>query len=304
MQVIIETQPKSVIKVTVTVPSEKVAEEENTILNKIAKDIEVKGFRKGNAPVNLVKEKLNPDKLYSETINSLLQKYYTEALKEKNILPICNPTVEIKEFKPNTDFIFTATVATKPEVKLGDYRKAIKQLHEKQKTESKKLNEEKLKKGEKLEEVTTKLSANDIIKGLVEVLEMELADMVIEEESNRLLGQLIQQAQTVGFSMEQYLKSRNTTAEQLHKEYDKQAEANLKAEFALNKAIQEEKIEITEEELNKIFEADEKQETKDMAKTPLQRWYIKNMLEKSKLINKLIEELDNPSGKEDSNENK
>src|SRR3990167_731837 len=113
MQTNVEKLPKSTLKLTVTVPSEKVKQAYEKILIDVVNGAEIPGFRKGRAPKEMVLEKTDVSSLYGEVVNELLKTYYPQALKEHLIQPIANPKVEIKEFDLDKDFTFIATIATK-----------------------------------------------------------------------------------------------------------------------------------------------------------------------------------------------
>jgi len=164
----VEKQPKSTIKLTITVPNEVVKKTYEQVLDKLIKDTEVQGFRKGMAPKEKVLEKTDINKLYGEVINELLQANYVQAIKEHQIAPVSNPRVEIKEFHLDKDFEFTAVVPVRPEVKVGDYRKALKEAHDKKDEEDKKLNADRLAKGETLADTHTHLTPNEVV-GIINV---------------------------------------------------------------------------------------------------------------------------------------
>jgi FKBP-type peptidyl-prolyl cis-trans isomerase (trigger factor) len=290
MQTKIEKLPKAAIKLNVIVESSKVKETYEEVLDKAVQNTEIEGFRKGTAPKDMVKTKVGVSNLYGDVINELLQKYYTQALKENLIAPVSNPKVEIKEFDLEKDFEFTATVATRPEIKIGDYKKELKKRYEERVNQKRKDNEEKLKKGEALDDSHTHMGSNDVIDVLLKVSEVEIADILKEEETDRLVSRLVDQVQAVGLSMENYLKSQEKTSEQLNEEYGKIAEQNLKAEFVLNHLISDEKIAVEDKEIEDMIAAVGDEKTKERLQEPMQRLYIKTILQKNKLISKLIEE--------------
>ncbi|MDC0449105.1 trigger factor [bacterium] len=288
MKVNIEKQPKSTIKMTITVPSDAAKAAYDEVIDAAVKTTEVEGFRKGNAPKHVVEEKVGIPKLHGEAMNKLLQTYYTQALKESKIAPVSNPRVEVKEFNINKDFEFTAEVAVRPEIKIGEYKKALKTRHKEKAEEQRKNNEEKIKKGEKLEDMH--LSANDVIAVLVDSAQMEIADILIEEETNRMMARLVDQAQAVGMSMDQYLNAQKKTAEELRTDYDKISKRNLEAEFIMSHLIGEEKIVAEDKEIQEMIKASGLEDADKRAQDPMEMMYVKSILQKNKLITKLIAE--------------
>ncbi len=292
MEIKVEKQPKSTYKVTVIVPSVEVKKSYESILAEVIKDTELPGFRKGSAPKELVLEKTDVSKLYGEVINDVLQKFYPQALKEKAITPISNPKVEIKEFDLEKDFEFVATLAVKPEVKVKEFKADLRKVLETKTETLKKENEEKLAKGEEITSDHTHLTADDLLTLLLDKSEVEIADILIEDESERMISRFSQQVTGAGLSVEQYLKSQNKTIEDLKKDYSKIAEQTLKAEFVLSELVHKEGIEVSESELEETIKASGDPKLVEKMQNSIEKWYIKSVLQKNKLISKILEEVE------------
>ena len=89
--------------------------------NKLAENITVDGFRKGKAPKNLVKDKIDPMKVMDEAINALLPKIYEEILTKDGIRPFARPAVDVTKVS-DTELEVKFILVTAPEVKLGAYK--------------------------------------------------------------------------------------------------------------------------------------------------------------------------------------
>lgn len=300
MKVNIKKQEKATLQINIIVENEKVKQAYDEILEETVKTTEIEGFRKGNAPKDMVEKKVGVSNLYGDVINKLLQTYYTQALKENKISPISNPKVEIKEFDIDKEFEFTATVATRPEIKIKDYKKALKEKFESKKKNLEKQKTEALKKGDltspkglhqdKAKFPEPHLSANEVVEILLEKSEVEVADILIEEEADRLMGRLIDHLRGINLSLEKYLKVQDKTSEQLRKEYKEMSEKNIKAEFVLSHLIQKENVEVTDKEIEDMVGAMGNKATAQKMQSPMEKLYIKTILQKNKLISKLIEE--------------
>lgn len=280
MKVNVSKKPKNTLEINVVVPSEKVKEAYAEVLKEEVAKADLPGFRKGQAPQSMVEEKLNPSDLYGEVVNRVLQTFYPQALKENKIEPISNPKVEIKEFDLDKDFEFTATVATRPEIKVKEFRKDLKKAFEKKVKEHKDHDHE------------THLSANEVVEIIIENTELEVPDVLIEEEVERMLVRLIDQAQALGMSMEDFLRAQNKTTEQFRDEYKKGAEKSIRAEFALQHLINEEKVSVSDQELEDAISAVGDASVQEQMRSPMQMLYIRSVLAKNKLINELIEEVE------------
>ncbi|HXK52613.1 hypothetical protein H6802_02810 [Candidatus Nomurabacteria bacterium] len=305
MKTKITKEQKSTVKLQVTVPADKVKSTYNSIFEELVKNTELPGFRKGQAPKNLVEEKTDVSKLYGDVINELLKIYYPQALKEHLLQPIANPKVEVTEFDLDKDFEFTATVAIMPDVKVGDYIKALKKIHKENSEKIRAENAEKLKRGEAITgHDHAHLSPDEVVNSIVEVTTAEVADLVIEDEVDRMMTRLVDQAQAVGISLEQYLKSQNKTADQLREDYGVIALRNLKAEFALDHLLKKSKIEVSDAEVEEMVKATGDTETEALMQNPMQKMYVKSILAKNKLISNIIKEVEGDLHSEDNSQTK
>jgi FKBP-type peptidyl-prolyl cis-trans isomerase (trigger factor) len=290
MNVKVENQPKSTIKLTVTVPNDKVKETFEKRLDIAVEQANIEGFRKGKAPRDMVRDHVGISKLYGDVINQVLQDFYPQALKEHNIAAIANPKVEIKEFDIEKDLEFTATVAVRPEVKIGDYKKALKDHYAKRLAEVTEQNKKDAKEGETPAAPHFHLSPNEVIDVLVGQATVEVSDVLIEDETERMMARLVDQAQTIGLSIDQYLKAQNKTTEDLRKDYASIAERNLKAEFTMGKLIADTLIEADDAEIEETIKAAGFEDAEKRMQDPIEKFYVKSILQKNKLLSKLVEE--------------
>ena len=90
-------------------------------IKKRNKDLKVDGFRKGKCPKNIYMQKFGVESLFMDAIDVAGGKAYTDLLKESELIPVCEPKMDIKEIDKN-HVIFEFTIITKPEVKLGKYK--------------------------------------------------------------------------------------------------------------------------------------------------------------------------------------
>ena len=88
--------------------------------NKIAANISVPGFRKGKAPVNMLKGRVDQMKVFNEAINEVLQPVYEDVLKEEKIQPVARPAFDITKISEE-ELEVKVTIVTRPEVTLGKY---------------------------------------------------------------------------------------------------------------------------------------------------------------------------------------
>ncbi len=82
----------------------------------------IKGFRPGKAPYEMVKQQLGDIKIFEEAMQSIVEKYFYQAVQAEKLQTIGMPQITIQKIAPGNDFIFKAVVALLPTVKLGDIK--------------------------------------------------------------------------------------------------------------------------------------------------------------------------------------
>ncbi|WP_151736565.1 trigger factor [Paenibacillus tengchongensis] len=106
----------------VEVEAERVAAALDKAFNKVVKQANVPGFRKGKVPRVIFESRFGVESLYQDAIDILLPEAYGEAVEQTDIFPVDRPEVDIEQFAKGKSFIFKAKVTVKPEVKLGEYK--------------------------------------------------------------------------------------------------------------------------------------------------------------------------------------
>ena len=117
-----KTENKNELKLEFTVEAKIFDEGIKTVFNKNAKYFNIPGFRKGKAPYNIVEKYYGSEIFYEDTFNEIVPEIYDEAIKSEKIDAVSKPEIDIVQMEKGKDLIFTAIVATKPEVKLGKYK--------------------------------------------------------------------------------------------------------------------------------------------------------------------------------------
>ncbi|WP_368321670.1 trigger factor, partial [Mediterraneibacter gnavus] len=86
------------------------------------KQINIPGFRKGKVPRQMIEKMYGPEVFYDEAANNMIPDAYAKAYDESELDIVSQPKIEVVQMEKGKPFIFTAEVATKPEVTLGDYK--------------------------------------------------------------------------------------------------------------------------------------------------------------------------------------
>ena len=118
----VETLEKSMAKLTITVSAEDFEKAIEKAYQKNKNKISVQGFRKGKAPRAVIEKMYGVGVFYEDAANEVMPDAYEQAAKESGLDIVSRPEIDVVQIEKGKEFIFTAEVAVKPEVTLGQYR--------------------------------------------------------------------------------------------------------------------------------------------------------------------------------------
>ena len=122
MSLQVEKLEKNMAKLTVEVPAEQFEKALTTAFNKNKSRFNIPGFRKGKAPQAMVEKMYGVEVLYEDAINEALDATYGDAVTESGLEVVSRPEIDVVQVEKGKELIYTATVAVKPEVTLGEYK--------------------------------------------------------------------------------------------------------------------------------------------------------------------------------------
>ena len=122
MSLQVEKMEKNMAKLTIEVAAEDLEKAMQNAYQKAKGRISIPGFRKGKAPRKMIEQMYGKGVFLEDAVNALIPEHYSKALAECEFEIVSQPTIDITQAEPGKAFIFTAEVATKPEVTLGDYK--------------------------------------------------------------------------------------------------------------------------------------------------------------------------------------
>lgn len=339
----IQKLPKSVVEVTINVPWADLEPKWNETLQRLAAEVELPGFRKGAAPLNMVEQNLG-QKLQDEVLRTAMPQFLIEALQGSDVVPIDYPNYQMTSFVKGQGLQFKATVTNRPQVSVGNYKtikvgrptpktvgdedvnKIVDDLYNRWKARqgtrssgqgtvaqgtpgsggsisfqggvqgasddqatgtaspaggqggpddnftkamgAVDLNDLKAKIRKDLEDNAKYNNELDyeeaILQEVEKITSVELPEVLISDELNRMLVSLQRRVADMGLLLEDYLKSQNKTLEQLKNEWKPQAEKNVRMELGLAEIARAENVTISDQELqaeiDKIQDARVKQQ--------------------------------------------
>ncbi|WP_417909326.1 trigger factor [Candidatus Electronema sp. PJ] len=108
-------------EITVTVPANVVQEAMDKAYGKLKKDVHLKGFRKGKAPMSIL-EKNYGERVQAEVAEKLVQATYFEAVEQKELDVVVHPEIRETRFADDGTFVYVAFVDVKPVFEISEYK--------------------------------------------------------------------------------------------------------------------------------------------------------------------------------------
>ncbi len=220
------------IEILFSIPAGLVLSEKSKVLAEFGNDLTIAGFRKGKAPISKVEENISDEKVVEHILNHLLPQAFVNACEEHKIRPAIYPKFEVLKITTTKDLTkdgvweIKAVTAELPEVVLP---KDIKAKLKKTKDE------------------------NQLIKKLVDLVDIRIPEVLINEEVNIKLSQVLERIEKLGLTLEGYLKSVGKDSQKLRQEYKEQAVNSISLELILNKIAADHKIEVSNLEIDEFI---------------------------------------------------
>lgn len=273
--------PGNTIELHITFPWSEIKTVYDRIFALVLAEVELPGFRKGKAPKELAVKQVNPTKIYEEVLKEMVPYAYAQAVKQHNLQPIISPKVEVLEASENKDWKLKVSTCEKPHISLGNYKQAVTKIKQSKKTKI-------WTPGSPKEEPNKdELTLGEVLDAIASEIKVELSELILEQEVNRLLSNLINETQKLGLTVEQYLQSQGKTNEQLRRDYKSQAQKTLSLEFALEEIAEVEKITVEPSEIESVIaNAKDPQEKKTLES---ERYYIGSLLRRQKALASLMQ---------------
>lgn len=227
---------------SLNVPKNEVEKEYQHTLKEIQSGFETKGFRKGKAPLNVVKQQISPEKMLQEVISHLISHLYEQKVKEYELKPIIQPQIKIKNppltFDKEWQIELTACELPETSFDLSKVSNEIKKINA---TPIKKEAEPKHNNLDKILEVVIKNS------------QLELPAILIDSDIENHSSSLIDQTKQAGITITQYLKTKNLTLDQYKENLKDQIIKEWTINLAVEKIAKSEKIEISQKEVESLL---------------------------------------------------
>lgn len=285
---VLARQEDGTIQLTITIPEAAVRANKEEAFKHLVENLEIPGFRKGKAPQDVALKHIDTQKLYEHMLQHLLPEAYALVIEEHKLQPILAPRFELLSIEEGKDWQVRAITCELPQINLGDYKQTITGALAGKKIWVPGKDNPSTSSGSKTDGPTREEKEQEVIKTLVEKIEVKIPKLLIEEEVNHRLSRLLEQVQKLGLTIEQYLSSTGKTVDQVRAEYKKTAEDSIKLELSLNKIAQEEKLEVGDSEVQEVIAATGDAATQEALAAPQQKRLIKGTLLRRKALDRLV----------------
>ncbi len=273
------------VEIEVVIDKNTIKKEYELVFNEMVKNLVVDGFRKGSVPKNIAQKYLDKNKVYEKVIQKILPAIYEEIVKKESLKPVTYPKIDLVKAKEGDDWLVKITLAEIPTVNLKDYKKKVIEFNKKTpqiwvpgKDQKKELTEESEEK---------KLSRlNEIFNILIKETECQIPDLLIENELQRKLANLVDELQKLGLTIEDYLKSKRLTLNQLKENYKKEIIDSYKLELVLSEIAENEKITVENKEIEDLLGKIKDEKQKENIKKNI--YYYAALIRKQKTIDFLL----------------
>lgn len=122
MSVQVENLEKNMVKLTIEVAAEELEKACQAVYQKEKGKISLPGFRKGKVPRAMIEKMYGPEIFFEDAANMLIGQEYPKAVDESGVDVVSRPEIDVTQIEKGKPFIFTAEVAVRPEVTLGEYK--------------------------------------------------------------------------------------------------------------------------------------------------------------------------------------
>lgn len=233
------------IQITFTIPWVMIQESQEETIKEMAKDVEIPGFRKGQAPISKVREKISQSQLIEHSLGHMLPKALSEAVTSNKLRIAVYPKFELVSAKDNEAWQIRGTTCELPTIELGDYKKEVIGTLRAGSI---------VVPGSDKKEPSKEEKESNVLKTMLDTVKIKIPRILIEEEADGRLSSLLARLEKLGLALESYLTSINKKAEDLRADYAQQAKEAISIDLILNKIAEEEKLVIDSKELDNALQ--------------------------------------------------
>lgn len=261
----------------------------------LAKKVKVPGFRQGKVPPKIAQEQLNPEYIIERALQLVLPQAYETAVKASNKKPISHPQFKAVSVDLGKPWEIEAQFAEYPTIEIKDYKKIVKDAKKVAETEWKEQDKKKTEEKPAPNDTRTpeqkhkEFVVQHMYSALVGTLKPQIPELLVKQEAQYDVDQLVRQLEMFNMKLEDFLARKQTTFEEFSSEITISALGRLQLMFVLAKIAEEEKLEVTEADIEKaIAENTDSEYVQKQKDNPEYRSYLKETISRQKVLDFLM----------------
>ncbi len=226
-------------------------------VKKLSKRLKLDGFRAGKVSASVAEKMLSPDAIAEEALQSVLPAVFTEELERSKKQPLGRPAFTIQSVEKGAEWHITAEIAEKPALEIKGYEKIAKKAAAEAR---KKLADAPKPEGEADEKAQAQAAEREAQEAIYQALLAEyvpaVPELLVRQEVDHDAQELMRQLKTFNFTLAQYLERRKLSEQELSQELAATALGKLQLLFLVDAVAAEQKIEITDAEIDAYISAE------------------------------------------------
>ena len=266
----------------ISIPWSELEKPYRSAIANLAKSVKIEGFRQGKVPLDIVEKQVSLEKIAETVLRDLLPKKYIAALETTKKQPVTAPEYHLVSIKKGEDWVLEAHFCEAPKIDLKDYekylatgRKAaakfIKEQNDKSKKETTKKATKTQNKDKEQKPQAQKLSPDQekeiyyqhILRELVVNIRPSIGELLLRRETQAEFEKLKEQLSSYKISIEDYLKKRQISLEELSNELAGTVLNRLQIDFILAAIAKDRKIKVEDSALKQALESIEDEKLRE-----------------------------------------
>jgi len=231
-------------KITITFLWKEIAPVHKKALARLAKRVNVSGFRKGTVPPAVAEEHLDKQALVEQTLQKLLPERYTKEVTDQKKKPLTTPEFQLISADKGKDWVVEAQIAEKSELSIAGFQSVVKNALKEAATESKKQKT----KPKEQEERTLQLQF--IYSKLAEKFRPQVPELLVKREIEEEVKNMREQLTRLNLTLADYIKRNGLTEEQFSQQITVRAVTRLQSIFLTDAVAKSEKITVSDKNID------------------------------------------------------
>lgn len=269
-------------------------------LKQAAKNVKKKGFRPGKVPLEQAREEIDTTQVAHRTLEEITPPLFAAKMEEEEYRPLLQPEIEPLEIEEGKSWKVKIKFAERPEVDVDGYAKLVEKGKKAAQQQIQKLqapaddddasDDDGAESTELSEEQKRDIMLRHIFRTLAEEIKPGIPEQLVRHETQHQVRDIMRSLQQMDMTLEDYVKHRDMTQQELITDLQAEAIARMQIEFILQAITEDIGVEVTEEDVKARIEEIEDENLREQAQTNEQyQQRLKTTVRREHTIDKLLE---------------